>query len=645
MLLGIGGLWLTLKLQSWSNLSDLGERAGILEIDGLTFRDLNKNGELDPYEDRRVPIDERVDDLLRQMTLEEKAGVMFINFTSVSSDGELSEGLDFFDPTTLLLAPNSELLVAKHMNSFSLIATVDDPTAFASWQNALQKAAERTRLGIPVTLATDPRHGVATGGGIALPSGAFSKWPDPIGLAATRDAELVREFADIVRQEYRAVGLRLALHPSADLATEPRWARVAATFGEDAALSAELTAAYVRGLQGEKLDARGVAAMVKHFSGGGPQADGEDAHFEYGKEQVYPGDNFDYHLIPFEDGAFPAGAAQVMPYYGIPIGQTDEDVGFSFNRSIVTSLLREHYGFDGVICTDWGLISDNELLGIYTILPARAWGVEDLTPRERMLKLIDAGVDQFGGEQIPELLVELVRSGDVPEARLDESVRRILRDKFRLGLFDDPYVDAEAAQQVVGSDAFVAAGIEAQRRSLVLLKNRDGEGGSPLPLIGRPRLYIENIDPDVAAKFGELVATPEEADFAIIRTSAPYEPRNGLFESLVHAGALDFPEPEKRRLTEIAGKVPLILDIYLDRPAVFPEIAQSSAAVIGSFGANDEVLLDLIFGRFTPSGRLPFELPSSMQAVEAQFEDVPHDSRNPLYPFGYGLSFDIPKAG
>lgn len=638
-LLAIGGLWLSFAMQSRSNLAELGERAAMLEDNGLEFRDLNKNGELDPYEDSRVPVDDRVEDLLSQMTLEEKAGVMFITFTTVSGDGELSEGINFTDPSTLVFAPNSELLVAKKMNHFSLAAPVDDVEAFVAWQNAFQEAAERTRLGIPVTLATDPRHGVQAGGGIALPSGAFSKWPDPIGLAATGDAELVGEFADIARQEYRAVGLHLALHPTADLATEPRWARIATTFGEDAELSAALTSAYVLGMQGEELGAQGVATMVKHFSGGGPQADGEDAHFEYGKDQVYPGNNFDYHLIPFVEGAFPANAAQMMPYYGIPVGQTDEEVGFSYNKAIITDMLRGEYGFDGVVCTDWGLISDTEMLGLFTVLPARAWGVEELSPSERILKLIEAGVDQFGGEQIPELLVELVRSGEVNEERIDQSVRRILRDKFRLGLFDSPYVDPNAAEKLVGNPAFVAAGLEAQRQSLVLLKNTGAQSGATLPLQGRPKIYIENIDPLVAQRFGEVVDAPKAADFAIVRTSAPFEERDGLFESFMHAGDLDFKEPERSRLIELASKAPLILDIYLDRPAVFPEIAGQSAAVIGSFGVSDEVLLELIFGRFNPSGKLPFELPSSMAAVEAQYEDLPYDSESALFPFGHGLQF------
>ena len=168
-----------------------------------------------------------------------------------------------------------------------------------------------------------------------------------------------------------------------------------------------MTKAYVLGFQGDSLDQNGVACMTKHFSGGGPQEDGEDAHFPYGKNQVYPGNNFDYHVTPFTDGAFEANTAQIMPYYGIPIGQTSEDVAFGFNKDIITTLLRDSLKFKGVVCTDWNIISNTR------IGEGRAWGIEDLSPKERVQKVIDAGCDQFGGESIPELIVELVHDGAI----------------------------------------------------------------------------------------------------------------------------------------------------------------------------------------------------------------------------------------
>jgi beta-glucosidase len=599
--------------------------------DGQAFRDLNKNGVLDPYEDPRRPIEERIEDLLSQMTLEEKAGLMFHMIAGVNPDGTLAAPAQGFFRASV--AEFVEKLQLTHFNVHAL----PEPRLAAAWYNRLQELAESTRLGIPVTISSDPRHSFSNNPLTSFHAGSFSQWPEPIGLAATRDAALVEQFGDIARQEYVALGIRVALHPMADLATEPRWARINGTFGEDAQLSAQLTAAYIRGFQGPTLGPASVACMTKHFPGGGPQKDGEDPHFEYGREQVYPGGNFDYHLIPFE-AAFAAGTAQIMPYYGMPIDTEHEPVGFGFSKGIITDMLRGKYGFDGVVCTDWGLLSDVQIGD--RVMVARAWGVEHLSREERTRKALDAGVDQFGGEACPEVVVELVRSGQVTEERIDESVRRLLRDKFRLGLFDSPYLDPEEAARVVGSPAFREAGDLAQRKAMVLLKNTIAAGHPTLPITGRRRIYIEQIAHGVAAEYGDVVERIEDADLAILRLSAPYEPRNGSFlEALFHAGDLDFKGEEKERILGILARVPSIVVIQLDRPAVFPEIAEQCVALVAEFGANDAAVLDLLFGRFAPTGKLPFELPSSMEAVLRQHSDVPYDTGDPLFPFGHGLSY------
>jgi beta-glucosidase len=320
----------------------------------------------------------------------------------------------------------------------------------------------------------------------------------------------------------------------------------------------------------------------------------------------------------------------------MPVGTALEEVGFAFNKQVITGLLREKFGFDGVVCADWGVLSSAD----EEHFPARAWGVENLTLLERAKKALEAGVDQFGGESCPEVIVELVRSGQVPESRIDTSIRRLLRDKFRLGLFDNNYVDPARAETVVGRADFKEAGELAQRKSIVLLKNSATPAGNILPVQGRPRLYLENVAAEVAADFGEVVKNPEQADLAILRLKAPYEQRDGNFlEKMFHAGSLEFGEAERERILGIARQVPTVVDIYLDRPAVIPEIAGASAALLANFGANDRALLDIIFGRFQPSGKLPFELPSSMEAVRRQKSDVPYDSENPLFPFGSGLTY------
>jgi beta-glucosidase len=595
------------------------------EVDGRRVRDLNGNGQLDPYEDPRRPLEERVDDLLARMTLEEKAGLMFHPPIMIGSEGEVLDGPSPFGTTSLV--------AERHLNHFNVYWT-PDARRLAEWHNRLQRLAEATRLGIPVTISSDPRHAFDDNPATSWASGSFSQWPEPIGLAATRDEDLVRRFGEIARQEYRAVGIHVALHPMADVATEPRWARISGTFGEDFELVGRLTAAYIRGFQGDELGPASVACMTKHFPGGGPQADGEDPHFPYGRDQVYPGGRFEDHLRPFES-AFAAGTAQVMPYYGRPVGTNLEPVGFGFNRDVITGLLRGRFGFDGVVCTDWGLVSDLPMPD-GSVWEAKAWGVEELDAAERLVRIIEAGCDQLGGEVLPELLVEVVKAGRVSESRIDESARRILRDKFRLGLFDDPYVDPEVAVTICGRDDFKAAGSDAQRRAMVLIAN-DGL----LPLSRGARIYVDGLAAEAAAAYGEVVEQPADADAAIVFRNAPYEPRDATFiESLFHAGSLEYPADEHDRMLELARTVPTIFVVHLDRPAVLTDLAAACGGMVGTFGASPEAILDLVFGLFSPSGKLPFELPSSMDAVRRQLSDVPCDSERPLFPLGHGLTYD-----
>ncbi|NQX13927.1 glycoside hydrolase family 3 C-terminal domain-containing protein [Microbacteriaceae bacterium VKM Ac-2855] len=575
------------------------------------------------YRDAELPLEERIEILLEQMTVEEKAGLFFQSMIGMGDGGELAGENPAFG------LPSTERMVSgQHLTHFNLLGSAPTAGEIARWQNRLQELAASTRLGIPVTLSSDPRHSFTDNPGTGFEAGPFSEWPEPLGLGAIGDAALVERFGDIARQEYTAVGLRVALHPQIDLATESRWARQVGTFGEDAELTSRLGAAYIRGFQGETLGSSSVATMSKHFPGGGPQKDGEDPHFPYGREQVYPGHNQAYHLKPFEK-AFEVGASQMMPYYGMPIGTDWDEVGFGFNKSVITGLLREHYGFDGIVCTDWGLLTDSNIMG--DLHPARAWGVEHLSVAERIVAVLDAGCDQFGGESQTELLVQLVRDGSVSEERLDVSARRLLREKFVLGLFDAPFVDAEAADAIVGSAAFRAEGAAAQRASVVLLAN-DGT----LPLRRGMKIYVEGIAD--ASAYGTVVGTPEEADVAIVRLQAPFEQRATVFENFFHAGSLDFPDDVVSHVRTLAAAVPTVVDVFLDRPAILAPLS-SAAALTGSFGASADALLDVLFGVFAPQGKLPMDLPSSMEAAAARRPDVPFDTVDPLFRFGHGLTY------
>ncbi|MDN5213481.1 glycoside hydrolase family 3 N-terminal domain-containing protein [Fulvivirgaceae bacterium BMA12] len=609
----------------------------LLNIEGKKMRDLNGNGKLDIYEDFRKPVDERIADLLAQMNLEEKAGLMWQPPLGV---GELGEVLGKPDPTVFNMASSYDYLINKKLRTFNLF-TIPAPEHLARWHNEIQKIAEQDRLGIPVTISSDPRHGINNFIGGGLLNGDFSEWPEPLGLAATNDSSLVFEFGRIAAQEFAAVGIRAALHPMADLATEPRWARINGTFGEDADLSAKMTAAYIYGFQGAQLGPQSVACMTKHWPGGGPQDDGQDAHFRYGMDQAYPGDHFDYHLIPFK-AAIEAGTAMMMPYYGIPVNQTSENVGMAFNKEIIHDLLREQYGYDGIVCTDWGIIEGFGLLG-FEMFEGQSWGVDELSIKGKIKKAIEAGVDQFGGNSNTEELIALVHEGLVAEARIDQSVRRILRVKFQMGLFDNPYVDVNVAREIVGKQAYMDLGKLAQRKSIVLLKNKmNRDSTMTLPFSGNINIYIENIDKEVAGKYANVVDSLQRADIAILRLQTPWEPRDGNFiESFFHQGYLDFKEPELSRVLDIAASKPTIISLYLDRPAVIPEIANEVAGLLGEFGARDEAVLDVVFGAFNPTAKLPFELPASMEEVAAQMEDVPYDTKDPVFPFGFGLSYEI----
>jgi beta-glucosidase len=616
--------------------SDLNEitkgQSGLIKAEGgFVFRDLNKNGKLDVYEDPRQPVEARVEDLLSQMTFEEKAGLMFIHGSVINPDGSIEEkpGAPGFGRVAV------NQIDRQRMNHFNLWQ-IPGVQVVAAWYNNLQRYAEGTRLGIPVTIASDPRNHFSRNI-FAMAATDFSQWCETLGFGAIGDAELVRQFADIVRREYLAVGIRVALHPQIDLATEPRWPRISGTFGEDAHLTARLGKAYIESFQGETLGPHSVACMTKHFPGGGPQRGGLDPHFEFQRGQIYPGDNFDYHLIPFE-AAVEAKTAAIMPYYGVPVDQTDENVAMSFNMMIITGLLREKYQYDGVICTDWGLITDTHMAD--TIWPARAWGVERLTGAERVLKAIEAGVDQFGGESCPEHVVELVRAGKLSEARVDQSVRRLLRLKFQLGLFDHPFVDESQLPQVFGNPDSRTLSLASQQRAMTLLKNEDGI--LPLQRQSQPKLCIKNMDAAIVGQYAEVVDAPEQADFAILRLETPWVPieTKNPFARGFHHGDLDFKEEAKAEILSILKSVPTIVVINLDRPAVIPDIATAAKALFGDFGASDEAVLNVVFGKAKPEGKLSFELPASMEAVRRQKPDVPYDSENPLFAFGFGLKYD-----
>ncbi len=511
----------------------------IITVDGLAFKDLNKNGTLDKYEDWRLPVDARAKDLASKMSIDQIAGLMLYsghqsiparprgfgsgtyNGKPLAESGALSSDLSDQQKTFLT---NDNL---RHV----LITTIESPEVAAQWNNNMQALVEGLGLGIPANTSSDPRHGAVANTEYNLGSGGnISMWPESLGLAATFDPAIVQKFGEIAGKEYRALGIATALSPQIDLGTEPRWNRINGTFGEDPNLSADMARAYVDGLQTSYGNAEikegwgyhSVNAMVKHWPGGGPEEGGRDGHFAYGKFAVYPGHNFNTQMIPFLKGAFNLSgktktASAVMPYYTISYDQDkkyNENVGNGFSKYIVTDLLRQKYGYDGVVCTDWLITGDEGKTP--DVFLGKSWGVEAQTIAQRHYKVIMAGVDQFGGNNLAGPVLEAYQMGvkehgeSFMRKRFEESAVRLLKNIYRVGLFENPYLDIPTSKSVVGNPEFMTAGYQAQLKSMILLKNKS----KTLPLKKNITVYIpKRIVPAGRNWFG--VMTPERIEYPV----------------------------------------------------------------------------------------------------------------------------------
>jgi beta-glucosidase len=612
----------------------------VLTISGLRFRDLDRDGRLSPFEDWRISPERRAHDLVRRMTLPEKAGAMMHDALPVKDTAYDVEAL-------------RRLVLEGKMSSFIGRLAADGRT-LALQANVVQAVAENARIAIPLTISTDPRSHFQVTDGASVAGISMSKWPETTGFAAIGDPALVERFATIARREYRAAGFNMVLAPQADLATEPRWPRINGTFGENPERVHAMVAAYVRGFQGgpHGLARAGIPAVVKHWVGYGASDRGYDGHSYYGRWATLDQRSLKLHADAFK-GAFDAGVSGVMPAYSIlRVGKAGESrfprVGAAFNKHLITGLLRQRYGFRGMVLSDWGITRDcgdvcrNGFPAGVT--PTRegfstAWGQEDARAEERFARAVAAGVDQFGGVSDSAPLVSAVRENLISEARIDKSVERIMTLKFRTGLFENPYVDPDEADRLAGASQFRAEGLRAQARALTILK-RD-PANMPLPP-GR-KVWLLGLSADVARARGLIpVERPEEADFGIVRLAAPWKGEHPqyYYGSRQHEGSLALQDDDAAyaRLLEVAEKIPVIAVVYLDRPAILTPIVPRVSGLIVDFGASDEALIDGLAGKVMPEGHLPFELPSSEAAVEMQRGDLPHDSAMPLFPIGFGLS-------
>ncbi len=691
----------------------------LLTADGYAFKDLNKNGTLDAYEDWRLSADVRANDLAAKLTLEDIGGLML--YSSHQSIPGSSRGFGasnyngkvFPESGALASALSDEqkkFLQDDHLRHV-LITGVETPAIAAQWNNNAQAFAEGLDFGIPVNTSSDPRHGSDSYAEFnAGAGGAISMWPGTLGIAASFDPALMQQFGEIASKEYRALGITTALSPQIDLATEPRWSRFDGTMGEDPDLATDLARAYVDGFQstnGGDWGFESVNAMVKHWPGGGPEEGGRDGHFGYGAYAVYPGKNLKDHIQPFTQGAFKLEgatkmASAVMPYYTISTGE-GEAVGNGFNKYLITDVLRGEYGYDGVLCTDWGITRDVSAVDRFE---GKSWGVETMTEGERHYKAIEAGMDQFGGNNAMGPVLEAYEMGvsEHGEAymrkRFEASAVRLLKNVFRVGLFENPYLDVSETEKIVGSAEYMQAGYEAQLRSVVMLKNRE----KALPLKEKQKVYVPQryiapstnwwgvvtpekteypFNMEVVAKYFDLVENPSDADFALVGIKSPdggvgYDRAdlekggNGYIPINLQYGKYTADEARETSLaggsalenftnrsykgktattnntTDMAlvnetkakmGNKPVIVVLQVSKPMVFSEIEANASAILAHMGVQDQALMEIISGKSEPSALLPFQMPADMITVETQLEDVPRDMK--AYVDSDGNTYDF----
>ena len=690
----------------------------ILSAGGLKFKDLNHNGKLDRYEDWRLSVEERAKDLASKMTVEQIAGLMLYSRHQALPAGVAGYNMGTYNGKVFPdskakasdLTDQQKLFLKDDNLRHVLLTSVQSPEIAAIWNNNAQAFVEGIGLGIPANNSSDPRHtALATSEFNAGAGGKISMWPDGLGMAATFDPKIVEQFGQIAAQEYRALGIATALSPQIDLGTEPRWYRISMTFGEGPLLTTDMGRAYIDGFQTSYGNAeikdgwgyKSVNAMVKHWPSGGAEEGGRDGHWAYGKFTVYPGNNLQQHIDPFVNGAFKLNgktskASAVMPYYTITFNQDKkykENVANGFSKYIITDLLRDKYGYDGVVCTDWLVTGDEGKTP--NLFAGKPWGAEALSIAERHYKVLMAGVDQFGGNNDKKPVLEAYQMGvkeygeKFMRARFERSAVRLLKNIFRVGLFENPYLNVDETKAIVGNAEFMKAGYDAQLKSVVLLKNK----GNVIPQKEKQTVYIPKIytaptkdwwgiytaakldypvNMDLVKKYYKITDVPEEADFAIVFVSSPQSAEggydindrnggsNGYVPISLQYGTYTAEYPRSKSIaagdpvidpsikdraykgkTVTASNVmdlrtildtkemmkgkPVIVSVTAFKPMIFSEFEKEVNGIVLNFGVSTQAVLDIISGKTEPSGLLPLQMPADMKTVEEQKEDVPFD--------------------
>ena len=613
----------------------------VLEVDGYQFIDLNGNGELDVYEDWRQDAETRAADLVSQMTVREKIAQMQHPTYLPRADGKI--------------APYLKDYCSEYGIGMLLIRELNSVEAAATTMNTIQEYAESSRLGVPVLVSMDSVHGLSYVSGATVT-------PHNLALAATRDEALVTKLAEIARDEHLAVGVRMTLSPEADIASEPRWGRVMETFGEDPDLVTQMVTAQVVAFQNGRdgLNTGSIVACMKHFPGAGPQMEGKDTSPIISSEET-----LQIHLKPYY-AALEVNVASIMPYYSVPLALDMENSAIG-SKATLQDLLRDEMGFTGIIQTDWGMIwAIQEALGTMT-------GEEVSDEEAILIGVTQSRVDGIGGESIRliDLMEEYTQEGKIDEAILAAAATRIVKVKFEMGMFENPYCDVDYAVSFVGNEENQKVNLQAAREAMTLLKN---DGALPLNpdakqtiLVCGPRAFDTDslvggwssaqdgmtIADAVAAYAGEntTVLTEKEdvgvikelaqqADVIIVSIGEPSYQHDPVWGY----DTLEIVQSQQEILeAAVASGKTVITVVTGGRPYILTWCDENTNAILEAYypGAKGGIAIaETLYGMNNPTGKTPMQFPRDMESVNAQEGDVSFDLENPLYDYGFGLSYE-----
>ncbi|MGN0972735.1 MAG: glycoside hydrolase family 3 protein [Aristaeellaceae bacterium] len=614
----------------------------IIEAEGYQFIDLNGNGALDAYEDWRLDADTRAADLVSQMTVREKIAQMQHPTYLPRSDGKI--------------APYLEKYCSDYGIGMLLIRELNSVQTAAETMNTVQEYAEASRLGVPVLVSMDSVHGLSYVSGATVTG-------HNLALAATRDEDLVTRLAEIARDEHIAIGVRMTLSPESDIASEPRWGRVMETFGEDPDLVTQMVRAQIVAFQNgeDGLNPDGIVACIKHFPGAGPQMDGKDTSPIVSDEET-----LQIHLKPYY-AAIEVNVGSVMPYYSVPLALDMENSAIG-SKAALQDLLREQMGFEGIIQTDWGMIwAIQEGLGTMT-------GEEVSDEEAIIIGVTQSRVDGIGGESIRliDQMEEMTAEGKIDEDILTAAATRIVKAKFELGVFENPYCDVDYAVSFVGNEEHTAVNLEAAEKAMTLLKN-DGalplkqdagqnilvcgpRAGDMMSLVGGWSSEQEGLT--IAAAIAEYAGASDTVTYIADDVTAIAEAARDADVVIVSVGepsyqhdppwgydTLEITSSQQEILETVKANTQgrIITVVTGGRPYILTWCDENTNAILEAYYPGQQggiAIAETLFGLNNPTGKTPMQFPRDMASVNEQSGDVSFDLENPLYDYGWGLSYD-----